>query len=136
MITRDQFVAEARRWMGTPWQHQGRLHGVGVDCAGLILESARTLGLANWHYDNYPRRPDGTLRSVCDQVMDPMPMYEATAADVLLFAWNNSPVHLAILTSKDTIIHAYAINRRVVEHRIDDRWREAVAAAYHIRGIE
>jgi hypothetical protein len=135
MITRQQFIDEARSFMGTRWQHQGRLKGVAVDCAGLVLETARNLGLADWQYDGYPRHPDGTLRTVCDRVMQPIRLVEADMADVLLFSWDNSPVHLAILTSKDTIVHAYAVNRKVVEHRIDERWRRQITCAYHIPGV-
>lgn len=136
MITRQQFVDEARTWMGTRWQHQARLKGVGVDCAGLVLETARALGLADWHYDNYPRFPDGSLKSECDKVMTPIRMADLGAADVLLFSWNNSPCHLAILTDPDHIIHAYAINRKVVEHRINAVWWASVTGVYHIPGVE
>jgi hypothetical protein len=41
----EALVAEARRWLGTPFRHQGRIRGEGVDCIGLVLEPARALGL-------------------------------------------------------------------------------------------
>jgi cell wall-associated NlpC family hydrolase len=68
--------------------------------------------------------------------MERIPLAQVDAGDVILFAWNNSPVHLAIVTGPDTIIHAFAINRRVVEHRIDDRWRSLIAGAYRVPGVE
>ena len=39
-MTRDELdariVAEARRWLGTPYRHQASLPGVGCDCLGLV----------------------------------------------------------------------------------------------------
>lgn len=135
MVTRQQFVDEARTWMGTRWQHQARLKGIAVDCAGLVLETARALGLADWHYDGYPRFPDGTLQRKCDEVMTPIRWQDRGMADVVLFSWDNSPCHLAILTDTDYIIHAYAINRKVIEHRMNDAWMANVAGVYHIPGV-
>ncbi len=34
-------VRTARTWLGTPYHHQGRLKGVGVDCAGLLIGVAQ-----------------------------------------------------------------------------------------------
>ena len=34
--SRDRLVLEARRWIGTPYQHQASLKGAGCDCLGLI----------------------------------------------------------------------------------------------------
>ena len=136
MITRADFVAEARTWTGTPWRHQGRFKGLAVDCVGLVLETARALGACDFDFTNYERRPNGDLRTYCDALMERIPLAQVDAGDVILFAWNNSPVHLAIVTGPDTIIHAFVINRRVVEHRIDDRWRSLIAGAYRVPGVE
>ena len=35
--TRTDVVAAAREWLGTPFHHQARLRGVGVDCVGLVI---------------------------------------------------------------------------------------------------
>lgn len=34
---RAAIVAEALSWLGTPYHHHGRLKGVGVDCAQILL---------------------------------------------------------------------------------------------------
>jgi NlpC/P60 family putative phage cell wall peptidase len=36
MTTREQIVAAARGWLGTPYHHQASVKGVGCDCLGLI----------------------------------------------------------------------------------------------------
>ena len=45
MITKEDVVREAKTWLGTPFHHQGRLKGVGVDCAGVIVCVAKELKL-------------------------------------------------------------------------------------------
>ena len=42
---RARVVAEARRWIGTPYQHLGDVHGVGVDCAMLLIRIFTDTGL-------------------------------------------------------------------------------------------
>lgn len=36
MIARNEIVAAARQWLGTPYRHQASVRGVGCDCLGLI----------------------------------------------------------------------------------------------------
>ncbi len=36
-MKREDFVRVARSYIGTPFHHQGRLPGVGLDCAGVIV---------------------------------------------------------------------------------------------------
>ena len=36
MIAREQIVAAARGWVGTPYHHQASVKGAGCDCLGLI----------------------------------------------------------------------------------------------------
>ena len=33
---RDDVIAVARRWIGTPYQHQSSCEGAGADCLGLV----------------------------------------------------------------------------------------------------
>jgi len=35
---------EARACIGTPWHHQGRVKGVGMDCIGLFVHCAKVAG--------------------------------------------------------------------------------------------
>ncbi|CAJ7799686.1 NlpC/P60 family phage cell wall peptidase [Burkholderia pseudomallei] len=135
-VTREQFVAEARSWLGTPYQHQGRLKGVGVDCIGLLACIAHALDLSDADFTDYERRPDGRLRPVLEQHLRRVPLDEADAADVLLFAWASTPIHIAIMTDATHVLHAYIPNRKVVESRLDESMRSRVVAAYHVPGVE
>lgn len=136
MITRAQFVGEARTWLDTPYRHQGRLKGVSVDCVGLVIGVAQALGLSDFDVTDYDKRPDGTLQVRCEAHMMPIPRGDALPGDVLLFHWANNPIHLAILTDENTIIHAYLPNRKVVEHGIDAKWWGQVKQVYRVPGVE
>ena len=135
LVTRSEFVTEARTWLDTPYQHQGRLKGIACDCIGLLIETGRALGLTEVQFTAYDKRPDGNLRPMLEQHLEFIPLAHAQAGDVALFAWNSQPLHVAIFTDSNTIIHAYLPSRRVVENTIDDKWRALIAAAYHIPGI-
>ncbi|WP_270956477.1 NlpC/P60 family protein [Burkholderia pseudomallei] len=136
MVTRQQFVDETRTWLGTPYRHQGRLKGVAVDCAGLVIGVAKALGLcpSDYDVDGYSRRPDGTLAPICDSMMDRTPV--GREGDVVLFHWEREPMHLGILTAPRTVIHAYAVNRVVCEHDMDDKWLRYVCRYYSVKGVE
>lgn len=133
--TRDEFVNEARSWIGTPYQHQGRIKGVACDCIGLVIGTARALGLTEYDIDGYGTRPDGNLRPVMETQLESVPLDTVQPGDVVLFAWASHPLHVGILSDASHVIHAYLPNRRVVENIIDKRWRAQIVAAYHVPGV-
>ncbi|KVT86396.1 peptidase P60 [Burkholderia ubonensis] len=135
MVTRTDFVAEARTWMHTPFKAQGRLKGVGVDCGGLVVCVAKHFDLTQFDVSGYRLRMGPALMAYCDANMLRIPIEQADAADVLLFAWNGKPTHIAIMADRDHIIHAYAPNREVVEHRLDDFMRSLIFRAYRVPGV-
>ena len=56
----DLIVAEARRWIGVRWRHQGRSRS-GVDCIGLCLCAVEAAtGTAFSAPATYSRRPAGS----------------------------------------------------------------------------
>lgn len=134
-VTREQFVREARTWLDTPYQHQGRLKGIACDCIGLVIGTARALGISQFDISDYGRRPDGRLRPVMETQLELIPVADAQPGDVLLFQWDSCPIHVAILVRDDLMIHAFLPNRRVVEMGIDDRIRMQIVAAYHVPGV-
>lgn len=136
MIPRAAVVNEARLWLGTRWQHQGRIRGVGVDCIGLIGGVALAVGVPQapaWAADEscagYGRKPDpAMLLLACQKYLLPVPRHEPPAlADILVMSFADEPQHFALVSqTPDYIIHAYAKSRRVVEHRMDAEWRGRV----------
>ena len=111
-------VEAARAYIGTPFHHQGRVRGVGVDCVGLVVCAARDAGYTVKDTTVYARDPDGaSLVGALSEQMQPveggwMP------GDVLTF-WvvkPGLPQHVGIYAG-ETVIHA-PIGRRVAEHRL------------------
>ena len=125
----------ARRWIGTPFRHQGRIRGEGVDCVGLIVGVAHELGVSRHDNRNYAPLPDCRLLvAELDAHMDRVPPDAASEGDVLVIAWDREPIHTAIYTGR-TVIHALETIGRVAEHRLLDAWRLRVAGAYRYRGV-
>ena len=131
-------VAEARRWIGTPYRHQASLKGCGADCLGLIRGVWRELCGAE------PETPPPYSQDWCEVSRDEVLWRAASrllvaargdaAGDVLLFRMaEGAPAkHLAILGkvgAGTSIIHAYA-GRAVIESPFIESWRRRVVAAF------
>lgn len=146
----DDIINAARSWLGTRFLHQGRLKKTqtsrgGVDCLGLLIGIAKELqlvdhkGKALASYDNtsYPHTPDTTkLLGHLHHLLIPKPITKLKKADICLFNINGNPQHLAIITEAHlqtaTMIHAYAQARKVIEHELDEHWRQSMVAAFQI----
>jgi cell wall-associated NlpC family hydrolase len=135
----EALVTEARRWLGTPFRHQGRIRGQGVDCIGLVLEPARALGLTDYRPGAYSRLPDaGTLRRELARHLATVAKPEMRQGDILLLAAPLSPCHLALigeLAGALTMIHASGPIGRVVEHGIDATWAGRIRGVFRFPGL-
>lgn len=126
----------ARTWLGTPYHHQGRVKGVGVDCVGLLIGVAHELKLSDFDLQGYAARPEGdSLRALCANHMREITQVDLRAGDVLLFKFDAHPCHLGLLTAPDVVIHAYLPRRKVIEHRLDDAWWRVLASQYRLPGV-
>lgn len=56
---KEQIIAKAREFIGTPYLHQGRVKGAGIDCCGLVIQVAKELGLSDYDLTGYSRYADG-----------------------------------------------------------------------------
>ncbi len=143
--TQDQIVTQARTWLGTPFHHQARLKGKGCDCLGLIIGVVDELGLVDSRgqplagYDEvtYSKEPDGAyLLLKLTALLDEAPLAQAQPGDLALFTVRDNPQHLAFLTDYENtlgMIHCYAQARRVVEHRLDDDWKQRLVKVFRWR---
>lgn len=133
MITRDQIVAEALSWCGTPTRHQGRRKGVSVDCLGLALGVGEALGLSEAHdlavsVANYPRGFAGhRLLEGLRRTMTKVPRELPGDVLAIMFGRDPYPRHLAIVTEPGWIVHAYfaakVVARVPIGHwRVHSRW--------------
>lgn len=134
MITREQIVAQARTYLDVKYRHQGRSRDTAVDCVGLVMCVAADLGIPYRDVGGYSRRPDGTLMPEIYAQTEPV-AGPGQAGDLAIFHWAGEPMHVAIMTSADSIIHAFALNRMVCEHRLDAQWRRRIACFRAVPGV-
>ncbi len=123
-------VAAARGCLNTPFHHQGRLPGVGLDCIGLLVVAFRAAGVDVRDRLNYAERPDGIslIRAIKEHGAVDVDVFDQ--GDVLLFRYDHQPQHVALATSKDTMIHSFAPAGRVVETGIGSYWRRRLMNAF------
>lgn len=127
MTTRADVVRVARTYLETPFHHRGRLPGVGLDCAGIIICAARELGLVAADFDvpAYTPTPDGrTMLEWCRAHMKSVARVNMQPGDVIVLITDVHPQHLGILGDYRhgglSIIHAAnnADPPRVIETRL------------------
>lgn len=135
-IARADIVAEARHWIGTPFQHQASLRGVGCDCLGLVRGVWRALyGVgpeepppyaAGWAFAS----PDEMLWAAIARhltAIDDVP----APGDVALFRMRDGrpASHAAIVTDVCHFIHAHD-GAGVAEVAFAPWWRRHLVAAF------
>lgn len=134
-MQRAEIVAAAREWLGTPYHHEGRVLGHGVDCIGLVLQVAIACGVEVDEQTGYARIPDESrLLAGLDRYTNSIQLSEAQAGDIVAIPFIHKIRHLAILTNNG-MIHAYEPAGGVVEHAVSDRWRKQFARAYALPGV-
>lgn len=127
---KDQIVAIAREYDQTPYVHQGRVKGVGIDCIGLVICVCKELDLIDFDYYDYDRTPDGDnlmqlLKLHCTPTDNPEP------GDIMVFRIKKQPQHVGIVTERG-IIHAYQGADKVVEHELIQWWKDRIVGAFEL----
>ena len=108
---RQYIIDEARTWRGTPYQHKGRVKGVGCDCGGIIYQIYTPLlgpfapfpkdYAQDWAMHNEDTR---YLDFIMPHVIQ---IPKAVPGGLALFKVGRSFSHAAICTEKKTFIHAW-----------------------------
>jgi len=133
----DDIIAAARSCLGTPFQHQGRLKGIALDCAGMVVCVANEIGADYFDQQGYSRTPSGNLlaealsaQPCLDSLANPA---ERLPGDLLLFRFGIEPQHIAILGYDDLVIHSYEHVGICCEHLLDDKWARRIARVYRFK---
>jgi hypothetical protein len=139
LFTQDErtaFVAAARTFDKVRWRHQGR-DARGVDCAGLVIVSLIAVGRNPVDAIGYGKIPyRGMLEELIERNLgDPLPLrQDMREGDVVLLKFTGEPCHVGIITDYlyggFSLLHAYASNRCVVEHRFNASWFDNIAEVY------
>lgn len=140
--THARIIAEARSWIGTPYQHQASLKGVACDCLGLVRGVWRAL------YGEEPERIPPYARDWAETAtseplaeaglrhLRPVDVRDFVPGDVLLFRWRAHMVakHAAIVASPGTMIHAHD-GAAVAEVALAPWWRRRIAYAFRFPDV-
>ncbi|AZL60823.1 peptidase [Tabrizicola piscis] len=133
-------VAEARRWIGTPYLHQASAMGAGTDCLGLLRGIWRTvLGAEPEAVPAYtedwaePSRRE-VLMEAAERWLVPKAIGAAEAGDVLLFRMRDGNIakHLGIQSDAGAaprFVHAYT-GHGVIESPLSQPWQRRIAARF------
>jgi cell wall-associated NlpC family hydrolase len=144
-------IAAARTYLGTPFKHQGRLRGIGVDCIGLLVGAVRDAGYSIGDCADYGRAPNprellGEMSKHATRASRPfdqlrvLPDLGAAAiaipGDVLVF-WTlapHLPRHVGLRTDTG-LIHTWAEVGKVVEyeHGLGPEWAEQLHSVWRLK---
>lgn len=134
-----EVVRVAKSWIGTPYQHQASLKGVGTDCLGLILGVWRELGgkippdippySPSWHVADTKENLWVAMKTVlrsADRVLAP--------GDIALLRMRDgaSARHAGIISGtwrEPRLIHAYS-GRGVVESFLGKPFKRRIVARF------
>ncbi len=148
LLKQREIVSEARSWIGTRFQHQGRLkkdlnNQGGCDCLGFILgvtsklsiNSKNNIPLTLIAPNNYPRIPlKYDVEAILDLHLDRTDISDLMVGDLLLLNIEGNATHLGIVgdyvDGGFSIIHSYFSAGCVVEHRMDEEWWSRVRGVY------
>jgi NlpC/P60 family putative phage cell wall peptidase len=131
---RAAVVAEARTWLGTPYHHEARVKGAGVDCAQLLIGVYAAVGLIkppkiahyppDWHLH---RSAERYLAIVLDHARELDAAAEAPGAgDVVLWRFGRCFSHGAIVVAWPVVIHAYLGRPVVLEDAVAASWLDTI----------
>jgi cell wall-associated NlpC family hydrolase len=132
---RAALVAHARSLVGVPFKHRGRSRD-GIDCVGLVQVCLQAVGRETQDDLTYPRIPVPGLPALRDALIRHFgePVKTLAPGDVVAMRWTGDLSHVAIVGDYPygglSVIHALALDRRVVETRLADPWPRRIAGIW------
>jgi NlpC/P60 family putative phage cell wall peptidase len=110
---RARVVEIARSWLGTPYHHQARVKGAGVDCAQILIAVFAEAGLVEpFDVGHYPH--DWMLHRDEERYLDWVMRYcphevagEPRPGDIAVWRWGRCFSHGGIVTAWPELVHAY-----------------------------
>jgi NlpC/P60 family putative phage cell wall peptidase len=140
---RDKIIEEAKSWFGTPYHHQARVKGVGVDCAQLVAGVAENVFPAlkpinnqvysvEWHLHNREELMCQIIESFnCEE----KPIEEREPGDILTFKFGRVNSHMGILIENNQFIHARIDTKKVVINQLSGDWLERLGKVYNFPSL-
>ena len=109
---RARIVAEALSWLKTPYHHEGRVKGAGVDCGMLLLEVYEAAGLIPhvvpdpYPHDFHMHRGEEWYKRIVETYMHPC-QNPPLPGDVVLYKFGRILSHGAIVIKWPVVVHSY-----------------------------
>lgn len=150
----NELLTEAMSWVTTPFEHQGKIKGKGVDCvhfveACLITKIVPMLGLTDIKIpDNYNPKEDGKvilqiLGDVRDRgCLDYVLTGDRRRGDLVAFIDSDlrdkdRPSHMAFISDVNRTTYIIEAGRRgVVRHRLDGLWIRRIHSCWRLKWPE
>jgi cell wall-associated NlpC family hydrolase len=117
---REAVITEALTWLRTPFHHEGRVKGAGVDCAQYLIDVYFTVGLIPdirpEHYDfqwAMHRSEEKYLDELVKHAVEVGSPEEVGRAGVVIWKVGRTFSHAAIIMDWPMVIHA-AVSQGVV----------------------
>lgn len=114
LLPAEAVAAAARRWVGTPWLHQGSLRGAGCDCIGLLrglwreLVGAEPLAVPPYTTDWCETGRQEVLTEALGRVLPPWPEPCPGPGAVVVFRMRRGAVakHCGVMVAPGRFVHA------------------------------
>ena len=124
---RARIVLAAKECIGTPWHHQQRQLGVGMDCVGLLTHCAQAINVEVHDQHRYSLRENGTqlLDAIVRHGMMQTFNGSLELGDLLVFKISGVPHHVGIVTALDPILFVHVSShgqKKCVETELSDHW--------------
>jgi hypothetical protein len=139
----EKLITEAATWIGTPFQHQGQLKGIGVDCAHFIDICTSRAGYPGTEMPHdYHIIEDGSLMlQMLDQSrLELVPYSQRTRGHIIAFCdeavrYPDKPRHLAFISevTRATTFIMEVGRRGAVRHRLDGWWQKRIHSIWRPR---
>lgn len=111
-MTREDVIAVARSWIGTPYTPGGGVKGAGVDCGMLLVKIFQEVGYLDpsfdprpypiqWHFHQAGEKYLGFVEQFTRGIEGP-----PLPGDIVLFRFGKCFSHGAIVEAWPTVIHA------------------------------
>lgn len=117
MSVREDIVAEALTWKGTPFVHRAGVKGHGCDCLFFFLRVYQAVGLVgevempdypqDWHFHHSEELYLEGVKKYLREVTAPLP------GDVALYTFGRTVSHAALVLDWPDCIHAWHRGREV-----------------------
>ncbi|NOD34208.1 MULTISPECIES: NlpC/P60 family protein [unclassified Ruegeria] len=139
-LKKQDIVAEARSWVGTPYVHQASTKGAGTDCLGLLRGVWRALigqepeAVPIYSLDWSEPQGEERMWAAAQRHLVEKPVSRFAPGDVLFFRMREGSVakHLGIVSATQPtprFIHAYS-RRGVVENALSVPWQRRVVSCF------